>query len=301
MEVADAGQAGHLLVDPGIVLHGARAQRIDAHVDGVVLLAEPRVVLHHLRFAEPRQADLAGAAQPVQAILDLGRLRQVDAAAARLAHLEDQRLLDLQRAVTGEGGGCGGRVGGDAARTTLRTVERLDHHSTSLRAAISGPMPCSVVVSVAASSSRFSTDGSSGIRRDTGTPARMRLAASASTTGAAGLGRRTVNSLKKLSFRSFTPGSEERRSASSEALAWLSSARRVKPASPRSVRCTVKASAQSPALVQMLEVAFSRRMCCSRVDSVRTKPRLPSASTVSPTRRPGIWRTYLSRVANRPT
>ena len=63
----------------------------------------------------------------------------------------------------------------------------------------------------------------------------------------------------------------------------------------------VKASAQRPELVQMFEVAFSRRMCCSRVDSVSTKPRRPSASTVSPQRRPGIWRTYFSRVANRPT
>ena len=62
----------------------------------------------------------------------------------------------------------------------------------------------------------------------------------------------------------------------------------------------VKASAQRPELVQMLLVAFSRRICCSRVDRVSTKPRRPSASTVSPTSRPGIWRTNFSRVANRP-
>ena len=63
----------------------------------------------------------------------------------------------------------------------------------------------------------------------------------------------------------------------------------------------VKASAQSPELVQMFEVAFSRRMCCSRVESVSTKPRLPSASTVSPQSRPGICRTNFCRVANSPT
>ncbi len=51
--------------------------------------------------------------------------------------------------------------------------------------------------------------------------------------------------------------------------------------------CAVQASAQSTELVQMFEVAFSRRMCCSRVERVSTKPRLPSASTVSPTRRTG--------------
>ena len=58
----------------------------------------------------------------------------------------------------------------------------------------------------------------------------------------------------------------------------------------------MKASAQSTELVQMFEVAFSRRICCSRVDRVSTKPRLPSASTVSPASRPGICRTYFSRV-----
>ena len=59
--------------------------------------------------------------------------------------------------------------------------------------------------------------------------------------------------------------------------------------------------AQSPELVQMFEVAFSRRICCSRVDSVSTKPRLPPASTVSPHRRPGIMRTcFSSRTANSP-
>ena len=57
----------------------------------------------------------------------------------------------------------------------------------------------------------------------------------------------------------------------------------------------VKASAQRPELVQMFEVAFSRRMCCSRVERVRTKPRLPSASTVSPHSRPGICRDIFAR------
>ena len=38
----------------------------------------------------------------------------------------------------------------------------------------------------------------------------------------------------------------------------------------------VKARQHRPELVQMFEVALSRRMCCSRVDSVSTKPRRPS-------------------------
>ena len=63
----------------------------------------------------------------------------------------------------------------------------------------------------------------------------------------------------------------------------------------------VKARQQRPELVQMLEVALSRRMCCSRVESVSTKPRLPSASAVMPQSRPGIWRMNFWRVAKRPT
>ena len=49
--------------------------------------------------------------------------------------------------------------------------------------------------------------------------------------------------------------------------------------------------------VQMLEVAFSRRMCCSRVcNAIRSAVR-PCASTETPMIRPGVWRLYASRVA----
>ena len=61
-----------------------------------------------------------------------------------------------------------------------------------------------------------------------------------------------------------------------------------------------EARAMSPWFVQMLEVAFSRRMCCSRVESVRQKARRPSASRVWPTRRPGIWRWCSDRQAMKP-
>ena len=50
----------------------------------------------------------------------------------------------------------------------------------------------------------------------------------------------------------------------------------------------------------MFEVAFSRRMCCSRVWSVSTNPRLPSTSLVSPAIRPGIRRISASVAAKNP-
>ena len=72
---------------------------------------------------------------------------------------------------------------------------------------------------------------------------------------------------------SSTPGIFVRRSASDEAFAWLRRARRVSPSSPKSERWIVNARQQRPELVQMLLVAFSRRICCSRVESVSTYPR----------------------------
>src|SRR5229473_1238224 len=105
-------------------------------------------------------------------------------------------------------------------------------------------------------------------------PPRTPRLANASTTGAAARGSRKVNSLKKLSFTRPTPGMAESRSAVATAAAWLRRASRVSPASPSSARWIVKASAHSPELVQMLLVAFSRRICCSRVESVSTQRRI---------------------------
>ena len=55
-------------------------------------------------------------------------------------------------------------------------------------------------------------------------------------------------------------------------------------------------TARSTCAVQMFEVAFSRRMCCSRVCRVRRYAGFPSASTETPTSRPGRARLYASRV-----
>ncbi len=51
--------------------------------------------------------------------------------------------------------------------------------------------------------------------------------------------------------------------------------------------------------VQILEVAFSRRMCCSRVCSARRSATAPCASRETPTSRPGISRLSASRVARK--
>src|SRR6185312_3809734 len=287
MEVGEARQSRQLLVEPRIVLHGARSQRVEAGVDGVVLLRQPGEIAHHLRLAESRQPDRPAPAQAAEAIGDRWRLGQVDAGAAGLVALEEQRLLDLEAAIAADRAG-GRRLAAEGAER----LAPLAHRSTSPRPWANAAMSSSVLVSVAATISSSAMSLRWGQKRLAGTPPSTPACASASTTGAAGRGRRSVSSLTSV-----TPGTAASRSASSTAWAWLSSARRVKPASPRSAMWMVKASAHSPEFVQMLLVAFSRRMCCSRVDSVSTQPRRPSTSTVWPARRPGIWRTNFSRVA----
>ena len=50
-----------LVVQLGVVLHGARAQRIEARVHGVVEVREPGVVAHHLRLAHSGSRGRVGA------------------------------------------------------------------------------------------------------------------------------------------------------------------------------------------------------------------------------------------------
>src|SRR3546814_7942926 len=53
-------------------------------------------------------------------------------------------------------------------------------------------------------------------------------------------------------------------------------------------------TASSTCAVQMLDVAFSRRMCCSRVWSASRVAGLPRLSMETPTSRPGMERLYRS-------
>ena len=60
------------------------------------------------------------------------------------------------------------------------------------------------------------------------------------------------------------------------------------------------AMASSACAVQMLLVAFSRRMCCSRVCRARRSAGRPAESMDTPTSRPGRARANSSRVAMNP-
>ena len=60
MDVGEAGKPRHLLVEARIVLHGARAERIDAGVDAVVGARQAHVVAHRLRLAQAWKSDRRG-------------------------------------------------------------------------------------------------------------------------------------------------------------------------------------------------------------------------------------------------
>ena len=132
------------------------------------------------------------------------------------------------------------------------------------------------------------------------TPPRYPRSISASRTSAAGRGSRIGNSLKNGASPNSgsTPGPPS--DAPPRTRPSTRAAELLEPLGPSHPRYTVAAIAISVWFVQMLEVAFSRRMCCSRACSVRTYPVRPSTSSVSPTSLPGSRRTSSRRVAITP-
>ena len=103
MEVGETGQPRQLLVEARVVLHRARAERVEPAVDRVVLLRQPGEMAHHLRLAEARQADRVLPFEPAEpgAKPPAGSGRSTPQRPGYVL-LEQQRLLDLQPAVAAE-------------------------------------------------------------------------------------------------------------------------------------------------------------------------------------------------------
>ena len=141
MNVADARQPRHALVEAGIVLHGAGAERKQPGVDAEVLLRQAHVMPHGLGLGEPGQADVALALEPAETLRERLRLVEIDAGRVEAADLEDQRLLLLQRAVAGEGRVLGGARVIGAARAAL-AVQHIESRSLEGREeACATPLP----------------------------------------------------------------------------------------------------------------------------------------------------------------
>ena len=102
------GKACHpcdLFIQARIVFHRARTQREKAEIDGIILPRQARVVAYRFGFRQSRQADFAIALQPTKARCDLGHGLYVDTGCAAVANLENQRLFEHQRTITGKGRG----------------------------------------------------------------------------------------------------------------------------------------------------------------------------------------------------
>ena len=72
------------------MFHRAGTQRIKHAVDPEILLAEPRVMPHDLRFGQSRQTDLSFAAQTAITRVMGGRGGKIHAANFRISLLENQ-------------------------------------------------------------------------------------------------------------------------------------------------------------------------------------------------------------------
>ena len=92
MQRDEAGQSGGPLVDLRVPLHGARAERIEARVDGVVELAQVDVMARQLRLRDFRQIRTLGAELICRDARQrvLGRMRDLAPAAAGMGALEER-------------------------------------------------------------------------------------------------------------------------------------------------------------------------------------------------------------------
>ena len=126
MDIGEARQAGHLLVEAGIVLHRARSQGERAEVDRIVLARQPRVMTHGLWLGQAGQRR-GGLAQETGEARQRRAFRSIQIHAALVAggsQLEDQRFFQRQSAIAagsecvGSRAVAGARHGVEAARLT---------------------------------------------------------------------------------------------------------------------------------------------------------------------------------------
>ena len=94
VQVAEPRERGRALVDARVVLHGARAERVEARVDAEGAVGERREVPHDLRLGELGKARRMCAAQAVRELGD-GEVgsRRAPGSATRARALEDERRV----------------------------------------------------------------------------------------------------------------------------------------------------------------------------------------------------------------
>src|SRR5712664_146945 len=294
----------HEFIDARIIFHCAGAQRIHAQVDGVVPRGKPREVAQHFDLAHfGKSFDAFAAIIRSQGLRWIGRghieRRQFERPLSGGRFLEDQSFVLI-------GMRCGflnSFLHSQLSALKGAALWKINSAQIGcLSARSSAPANRSIsareVVSVTQTSARFVSSGYA-VPNASGPIILSR--SSCVLISFTERGNSTTNSLKNgASNVRRTPGIFSNSESANCAFEKFCCAISRKPSLPSRVKCTVAASAQSAWLVQIFEVAFSRRMCCSRVARVSTNPRRPSVSVVCPDRRPGICRTNLSREAITP-
>ena len=164
VDVGEAGQASHLLVQARIMLHRAAAEREQAEIDRVILAAEAGIMADDLRLGEAGQADRPAAFQPAEPAGDFRRLGDIDAGAVIIANLEDQAFLQHQRPVSCKGvageGGWGIAIRGTHFGLPPACVHV--HASASVSASARAATSSSATVSVTATTSPLASASTPG-------------------------------------------------------------------------------------------------------------------------------------------
>ncbi len=100
----EAGETADILVDLGVVLHGAGAERVEAAVHAVVEAAQTQEVAHDLVLGQLRQVQVRAQEAGIR---QLGRrhvrFRHQDALAPRPAEVEGEAGADVRRFGVGHG------------------------------------------------------------------------------------------------------------------------------------------------------------------------------------------------------
>src|ERR1700733_516110 len=136
---------------------------------------------HRFRLAETGKANFCFTLQIAEAWAVKLHVFNVDAADILMADFENQRFFLGKRAIAREGFMI---LRIDILRRCLAALA-VQHHNTSFSALTKAARSSSVLISLDATRSKFSKSLHCGSRRDTGTPPRIFLSASASTTSSA--------------------------------------------------------------------------------------------------------------------
>ena len=287
---ADGQQPGQLALRPGVRLDGdpvvaghlgqPALELVDqAPVAGGVLGGRERVQVgeagqaHRLHLGGGVELHRAGAERDHAAVEGVVAGRQPAQVAQHLglgAVAVEHRVLEERRAPQQLDGQRVGRAGVDVVQLAGRDAEGAQH-----------------LLDGGQTGAARSTRSRRGRRRPAAAGRRSRGRPRRRPRRGPGPGPARCRRTRRA--RTSTPPSRSA-AASTAAQRWVRRAMVRSPSGPWWTAYIDATTASSTWAVQMLEVALSRRMCCSRVCSARRYAGRPSASTLTPTSRPGRCR-----------